>query len=121
LRRLGRRTLRPGRDWIGRPFDIERRLARWRGLLIRPECIVGPESKIRRIIGRRHDRNGRHGLWPELDDARFELSVNAPKQWTDIEIEQRAVGVHDAASLGPRRQRIESALLERLHHVGTRA
>ena len=37
-----------------------------------------------------------------------------------IEIEQGAVGRHHAVGLGPWRQGIERALLQRLHHFGTR-
>jgi hypothetical protein len=73
------------------------------------------------MVGRRHHWNVGHCFWPKLDNAGFELRIDASEQGTDIEIEQRAISVHHAAGLGPRRQRIERALLERLHDIGARA
>jgi hypothetical protein len=115
LRRLRRRrTLRPRRNGIGRPFDIEWRPARGRRL-----C-AGPERKIG-IVGGHHHWNVGHGLRPQLDDPCLKLGIDTPEQRTDVEIEQRAIGIHHAAGFGPRRQRIKRALLERLHHVGPSA
>jgi hypothetical protein len=59
-----------------------------------------------------------HRLRLKLDDPRFELGIDAPQERADIEIENGAIGIHHAAGLGPRRQRIERPLLERLHHLG---
>jgi hypothetical protein len=119
-RRRLRTALRSGRNRIRRPFDIERRSACRRRLLVGLERIVGTEGEIG-MVGRRHHWNVGHCFWPKLDNAGFELRIDASEQGTDIEIEQRAISVHHAAGLGPRRQRIERALLERLHHVGARA
>gem|GEM_PF-6385138 len=115
-----RRTLGPGRNGLGRPVDIERRLAGGRSLPVRPGTAVGPKCEIG-TVARHHHRNVGHSLRPQLDDPRLKLGIDAPEQWADIEIEQRAVGIHYAASLRPRRQRIERALLERLHHIWARA
>jgi hypothetical protein len=62
-------------------------------------------------IGRRHYRHIRHRLWLKLDDARLDLSIDAPQKRTDIEIEHRAIGIHHATGLGPRGKRVERALL----------
>ena len=109
-----RRVLGTGWKRIWSPLDVERRRAG------RRSGLVALEREIR-IFRRRHDRNIWHRLWPELDNSRFELGVDAPEQRTDVQIEQRAVSIHDAAGLCPRRQRIERTLLERLHHVDMRA
>jgi hypothetical protein len=69
-------------------------------------------------LGRHHDGKVGKRFRLELHDPRLELRIDAPEQRPDIEIEQRAIGIHDAAGLGPRRQRIKRSLLERLHHVG---
>ena len=79
--------------------------------------IAGGEAEIP-VLARHHHRNVGHRLRLELDNARFKLGVDAPQQRTHVEIEQRAIGIDHAAGLGPGRQRIERALLERLHHVG---
>ena len=60
------------------------------------------------------------GFGRKLDDPRLELRIDAPEQRPHIEIEQRAIGVDHPAGLGPRRQRVERALLERLHHLDAR-
>jgi hypothetical protein len=111
--------MRPGRNRIRSPFNVERRPAQGRGL--RGDCLIARLEREIGIVGRRHDRDVGHCLRPELDDASFELRIDAPEQGADVEIEQRAIGIHHAAGLGPRRQGIERALLKRLHHVGARA
>src|SRR5207244_4088033 len=52
---------------------------------------------------------------PEPDPVSIEV------RGADVEIADRAIGIHHPAGLGPRRQGIERALLERLYHVGARA
>ena len=72
------------------------------------------------VFGRRHEGHVRHRFRREPDDACVDLGVDAPQQRSHIEIEQGAVGRHHAVGLGPWRQGIERALLQRLHHFGTR-
>jgi hypothetical protein len=79
--------------------------------------VAGREAEISRL-GRRHDGYVRHRLGLELDNPRLELRIDAPQERADIEIEERAIVIHDAAGLGPGRQRKERPMLKRLHHVG---
>ena len=119
LRRRGSRPVRPGiplrrrsRLRGRRPGNVER---------VRRRCRPGigrRERVILRFRRRRHHRHVGHLFRLELDDPRLELRIDAPEQRPHIEIEQRAIGVHHAAGLGPRRQCIKRALLERLHDVG---
>ena len=116
LRRRGRRLSRLGRRGGERVVGPVRRLE----VRHRPHRpLVGLEPKIDGL-GRRHDRNVGDRLRPELDDSRLDLRIDAPEQRPDVEIEHRAIAVDHAAGLGPWRQRIERALLERLHHLDPR-
>jgi hypothetical protein len=72
-------------------------------------------------IGCRHDGDLRHGLRLKLDDPCLDLRIDAPQKRANIEIEHRAIGVDHAARFGPRRQRVECTLLERLHDFGPRS
>src|SRR6185437_5999120 len=129
-RRLGERVVRPIRSRSRRirrdaliRFDwllLEAvRLERSRFEIVRLELrlvsvLAAPE--IARL-GPSHDGNVGDRLWPKLDDPRLDLRIDAAQQRTDIEIEHRAIAVDDPAGLGPRRQRVERALLERLNHL----
>jgi hypothetical protein len=118
------RRLRQGRRLGLRPRFLRRRRLRrrWPGNIqrIRSGRTRGGPWRVAEIpaLGRQHDGNVGKRFWLEFHDPRLELRVDAPKQGTDIEIEQCAIGIHDAAGLGPGRQRIERSLLERLHHIG---
>jgi hypothetical protein len=70
------------------------------------------------VVGGRHEGNVGHGLRLEPDHARVDLGIDAPQQRPHIKVEKRPVGRHYAIGLGPRRQGIERALLQRLHHLG---
>jgi hypothetical protein len=94
----------------GRPGNIEGIRRRTCGAAGREAELVG--------VWRRHRGDIEHRLRLELDDPRLELSVDAPQQRAHVEIKHRAIGIDDPAGLGPGRQRMERALLERLHDVG---
>jgi hypothetical protein len=95
--------------WLwGRPGNIE-------GTGRRARHVAGTEAEIVGIA-RRHRGDIGHGLRLKLDDPRFELSIDPPQKRADVEIEHRAVGVDDPARLRPWGERMERALLERLHH-----
>lgn len=118
-RMRGTARLRPGilrlrRLLRGRPRNVER-IGR-----VGPGIIAGGKAIVA-CLGRRHHRHVGHLFRLQLDDAGFELRVDAPQQRSHIKIEQRAIGIHHATRLGPRRQCIERTLLERLHHVGSRS
>ena len=72
------------------------------------------------VFGRRHEGYVRHRFRREPDDACVDLGINAPQERPHVEIEQGAVGRHHAVGLGPWRQSIERALLQRLNHLGAR-
>jgi hypothetical protein len=63
------------------------------------------------VVGGRHERNVGHCLRLKPDDACVDLSIDAPQQRPHIEVEQGAVGRHDAVGLGPWGQGIERTLL----------
>jgi hypothetical protein len=94
-----------------RPRDIERIGCSACGTSGREAEISG--------IARRHGRDFGHGLRLKFHDACFELGVDPPEERANIEIEQGAIGIDHPAGLGPRRQRIEHALLEGLHNLGS--
>jgi hypothetical protein len=72
------------------------------------------------VVRRRHEGHVRHRFRREPDDAGVDLGIDAPQERPHIEIEQGAVGRNHAVGLGPWRQGIERALLERLHHLRAR-
>jgi len=62
-------------------------------------------------VWRRHDGHVGHGFRREPDNASVDLGIDAPKQRSDVEIEQGAVGRDNAIGLRPWWKRIEGALL----------
>jgi hypothetical protein len=110
-------TIRPRRWRLRRRGLAQGRLRRGLRLPCRrlPQTVAGAEPSIVPRLG--HDGDIRHGFRPELDNSRFELRVDAPQQRAGVEIEQRTVGVHHTAGLGPGRQGVDGALLERLDNL----
>ena len=122
LRRRRGRPVRPGIIALRRHLLARRRPGNVERVGRRRAPGIGRRKGIILRVGRRrHHRHVGHRFRLQLDDPRFELCVDAPEQRPHIEIEQRAIGVHHPAGLGPGRQRVKRALLERLHDIGTRA
>jgi hypothetical protein len=109
---IGRRLWRPllRRSWLarlhGEGLGGRRASLRWLGLVVALD-----------VLGGRHERHVRHRFRLEPDDACVDLGIDAPEQRPHVEIEQGPVGRDHAVCLGPRRQGIERALLQRLHHL----
>jgi hypothetical protein len=126
LWRLGSRRRPPIGRRLWRPLLRRSRLARLDG-----EGLGGRRAGLRwlrlvvafdvlggyHVLGGCHERHVRHRFRLETDDACVDLGIDAPEQRPHVEIEQGPVGRDHAICLGPRRQGIERALLQRLHHL----
>ena len=106
--------MRPGRNRIRSPFNVERRPAQGRGL--RGDCLIARLEREIGIVGRCHDRDVGHCLRPELDDASFELRIDAPEQGADVEIEQRAVRADQELSASRLRRSLRENAGNGIHH-----